>query len=156
MSALTSANFDLLLLNRLARKLSYAGLNSTLADGTNPALADGKVEAYRSLGLTPAGVLNLVDADLMGVPDSNVPQLLDVGELRTLENILGNRASPDQTADTDNQQWHGKFYEALEATIARKQARCERLYGYGLSALIPGVLELGFQETIDFATGVPE
>ena len=153
---LTSANFDFLLLRRTAKKLAYAGLDSATADGSNADLADGKVEGYRSLGLTPASPLNLVDADLAGVADPCVPQLLDVAELRTLENILGNRSSPDQMADTDNQQWHGKFYDSLEATVARKRKQCERQYGYGLSSLTPGVLDLGFAETVDQATGIPD
>jgi hypothetical protein len=154
--ALTSANFDQLLINRLAVKLAYAGLDSTTVDGTNPSLADGRVDAFRSLGLTPASVMNLVDADLAGVADASIPQLLDVAELRTLENILGNRASPDQMADTDNQQWHGKFYDSLEKTVERKRKQVERQYGYGLSTLTPGVFDLGFAETIDQATGIPD
>lgn len=154
--ALTSANFDQILLSRTAAKLSYAKLNSTLDDGTNPALADGKVEGFRSLGLIPASPLNLVDADLTGVADVQLPQLLDIAELRTLENILGNRAAPDQMADTDNQQWHGKFYDSLEKTVERKSKRCLNRYGYGLASLTPGVFDLGFAETIDQASGIPD
>ena len=152
---LTSANLDLLLLRMTAVKLAYAGLDSTTADGTNPDLGFPKVAAYRSLGLVPIGPLNLVDADLVGVADGQLNQLLDVAELATLEAILGNLSNVDQTTDTDNLQLHGKFYQALEATVARKRTQAQRAYGYGLGTLTPGVFDLGFAETIDQASQIP-
>lgn len=143
---LTSANFDYLLLRRARKKMAYAGLDAVTADGTNQDLLDGKLEGLRSLGGAPLSPVAVTDADLAGVADRHLPQLVDVAELRTLENILGNRASPDQMADTDNQQWHGKFYDSLEATIARKRKQCERQYGYGLSSLSGGRIGLDFAE----------
>lgn len=156
MAALTSANLDFLLVRRSKAKMAYAKLDVTTQDGTNQDLLDAKLEGLRSLGLAPASPVAVVDADLAGVADCDVPQLLDVATLRLNETILGNRASPDQMADTDNQQWHGKFYDSLEATTERLRRQCERQYGYGLAPLTPGVFDLGFQETIDQATGIPD
>lgn len=153
---LTSANLDYLLLKRTAKKLAYAGLDSVTATGMNTDLIDGKVEGLRSLGIAPASPVAVTDLDLAGVADFQIPQLIDIAELRTLENILGNRASPDQMADTDNEQWHGKFYDSLEATIARKRLQAQKQYGYGLSPLVAGVFDMGFAETIDLATGIPD
>jgi hypothetical protein len=156
MAVLTSANFDFLLLRKTRAKLAYASLDSTTQDGTNQDLLNGKLEAVRFLGVTPQSPVAVVDADLAGITDCQVPELITIAELVVLEDILGNRAAPDQMADTDNQQWHGKFYSALEATVARKRIQAEQQYGYGLSPLVAGVFDAGFAETIDQATGIPD
>lgn len=148
MGILTSANFDWILVRRTAKQLLYAGLDSTTVDGTNIDLADGKVEGLRSLGLVPLSSLNLVDQDLLAVTDGMQPQLIDVAELLVLEHVLGNRASPDQEAGTDNYQYHGKFFDSLEKRIDRKRKNCERRYGYGLSSLSSGSINLGFIEPL--------
>ena len=145
----TRAQIELLIVRKCRAKLAYAKLDSTTTDGTNADLNGPIAAAVRSFGLPVSDPTAVADSDLAEVPAEGLPQLVDVGELETLEAVLGNRASPDQMADTDNQQWHGKFYESLEATVARKQARCEELYGYGLAPLRPGVHNLGFAETFD-------
>jgi hypothetical protein len=152
---LTSANFDFLLLRMAGKKLAYAGLDAITADGTNQDLLASKLESLRFLGVIPASPVAVVDADLARIADADVPQLLTIADLIVNETILGNRAAPDQTADTDNIQLHGKFYDSLDKTTARKRLQCQRQYGYGLASLVPGVVDLGFQETIDLATGRP-
>jgi len=152
---LTSANFDYLLLKMLARKMAYAGLDSITDDGTNADLLAGKLEAARFLGIIPSSPVAIVDDDLAGLADPQLPCLFAVAELVTLESILGNRAAPDQEAGTDNYQYHGKFYDSMETTVARKRTTCLRQYGYGQGTLTPGVMDLGFAATIDQASGIP-
>lgn len=155
MAVLTTANFDFLLIRMTGRKLAYAGLDATTVDGTNLDLLLGKLEGLRSLGFAPASPVAITNADLLAIADSSMPQLLDIARLVTLQNVLDNLADPDQTSDTDNTQAHGKFYDSLEKTVARLQKRAERAYGYGLGGIWAGVIDLGFQETLDQSTGFP-
>ena len=151
----TRAQLDPILLRRLGKKFLLVGLDGVTADGSNPDLIDPLTAGMNSLGISPATVGTVADADLLAVPATQLPQLLDVAELRGLETVLGNWDEPDQMADTDNSQSLGKLYDSLEKTVARKQALIQRLYGIGLGTLTAGVLDLGFAETLDFGTGLP-
>ena len=141
----TRAQLEGLLVRTNKAKLAYAKLDSTTVDGTNADLSGPIATALRSLRIFPAEPASPTDSDLLLVSDQDAAQLVDIADLALNEAILGNRASPDQMADTDNQQWHGKFYDSLEATVARKQARCEKAYGYGLPPLSSGSMSLRFQ-----------
>lgn len=154
MAAITAAQLDRALLRRVGGQYAYAGLDSTTADGTNHDLLDCKVEGLRSLGLYPASLDAVTDADLAGVTAEQQGQLLDVAELRAFETVLGNRAAADRKA-LDSEQYDGRFYSHLELTVTRKRKQVERQYGHGLGSLTSGVFDLGFAATIDPATGRP-
>jgi len=141
---ITRPQLESLLVRANRAKLAYARLDAATVDGTNADLAGPIATALRSLGIAPVDPTSPSTVDLAAVPEGGLPQLLDVAGLEVLEAVLGNRASPDQMADIDNRQEHGKFYEILEKTVARKQARCERMYGHGLSTASLGTLDLDF------------
>lgn len=149
----TVAQIESILVRRCGRKLAYAHMDATTIDGTNADLSDPIAVGIGSLGYPVVDVSNVADADLGPVQPTDMSQVLAVAEWRCLESILGNRASPDQMADTNNEQWHGKFYDSLEKTVARKRKEIEQVYGVGLGTLEAGVYDLGFQETTDPGTG---
>jgi hypothetical protein len=153
--AFTLAQFQKVLQRRCKAKMVYAGLDGVTADTVNLDLADPLREGLASLGLGVADLAQVTDADLLPVGPIDASQLLDVAELRALESILGNRASPDQKA-IDSQLLHGRFYAQLERTTARKRLQVERQYGIGVATISAGVLDLGLAATIDPATGIPD
>jgi hypothetical protein len=134
-------------------KLAYAGLDGVTVDGTNQSLNDPIAAGLASLGVAAAG-LAVADPDLLAVDSIAARQLLDVAELRALESILGNKASPDQRA-LNSYLYEGRFYAQLQKTIAYKNSQVEREYGIGVPTVSAGVLDLGFAATTDPTTGVP-
>ncbi len=142
---ITRPQLETILVRANRAKLAYARL-SVATDGANPDLEGPIAAALRSLRIFPADLASPSTEDLAAVGPEGMGQLVDVAGLEVLEAVLGNRASPDQMADTDNRQEHGKFYDLLEKTVARKQARCERLYGYGARPTTVSDFDLGFGE----------
>lgn len=149
------SQIEKVLIRRCGRQMAYAKMDATTEDGTNVDLSDPIATGLGSLGYVPGDPSSVTDGDLSSVQSADFNQLLEVAEWRCLESVLGNRASPDQMADTDNQQWHGKFFEALDKRVARLRKQIEDQYGVGLSPLHVGVLDLGFAETVDPNTGRP-
>lgn len=146
---ITRAAVESTLVNMCGGILTKAGLDGTTVDGSNASLTSPIRQALASLGFATATLGVVVEADLLPITWETLDQLLEVAELRALESALGNLNQPDQMADTDNQQWLGKLRESIEDTVARKRKQVERQYGYGLSSLVPGVVDLGFAETFD-------
>ena len=146
--AATVAQVKSVVMGRAGRQLALVGLGD--ADLDDPIRS-----ALGSLGLAPAGLAPVADADLAAVGPAMLAALVDLAELRALESVLGNWTEPDQVADTDNSQALGKLRDSLEKTVARKRLQVERAYGIGLPELAAGVLDLGFAETVDPATGWP-
>jgi hypothetical protein len=151
----TRAQFENDMVRRCGRQMAYAHLDATTVDGTNIDMNDPLCVAMGSLGYPVADPSHVTDADLLRVGPGDVGQLKAVGEWRCLESVLGNRASPDQMADTNNQQWHGSFWAELEKRAARLKADLEKQYGVGLAPIEAGVFDLGFAATTDPATGRP-
>lgn len=152
---LTRANVETILIARCGRLLTLSGLNGTTQDGTNVALADPIRQGLSSVSIVTATLGIVADDDLAMVDSTTIDEMLDVAELRALESCLGNLDQPDQMADTNNEQWLGRLRDSIEKTVARKQALLQKQYGVGLGSLSTGVLDLGFAETIDPATGIP-
>lgn len=135
--------------------LARAKLDGATVDGTNASLTDPLRRGLASLGYGVATLGAVTNTDLLPVDSDSFDQFRDVAILSALEDALGNLAQPDQMADTDNQQWLGKLRDSIEASVARKRKQVERQHGYGLAGLSSGVLDLGFAETLNTATGRP-
>lgn len=153
--AATRAQVEQVLVRRCGRQLALVGLDGATCDGTNPDLADPVAVALAALGLWAADPAAAVDADLAPLGPMQLAALLDLAEVRALESVLGNWDQPDQVADTNNEQGLGRLRDSLERTVARKRLQLERQYGLGLPELSAGVLDLGFAEAVDPATGIP-
>jgi hypothetical protein len=97
--ALTVANVEAILVNRLSARLTYVGY-SVLTTGSNPNLADPIRRSYVfTTGLTPASLATIADADLANVTDSpTFERLCDAAQLATLRIILGQLTEVDAKA----------------------------------------------------------
>jgi hypothetical protein len=119
---------------------------STATAGTNEDLDDPISTALQRMGITPADITNVQDSDLAGV--TNVLQLIELAELRLLENILGNVDAVDVKVG-DRSESLSQLAKELRADIDAKTQRIEKEYGLGLAILGAGVINLDFQQHHD-------
>lgn len=138
---LTRAAVETILTRRVGQRMAAAGLDGTNHDGGNDDLNDAIWLALDTLGYAVADISNVVDADL--TPVTNVAQLLDVAELRTLESIQGNLAKVDFTDGASYSL--NQLSLQVDRLIADKRKMLQQQYGIGLGTLTGGVVGLDFQ-----------
>lgn len=146
--AFTRAQIETLLVRRCGKRLALVGLDGATADGTNADLADPIRAGLASVGVDAADPTDPTDADLAAVASADLPQLLDVAELRALESALGNWDLCDEQAGTDKQDW-AKVGELLQKQIQALRDQLRDLYGLGAPGLSIGLVDLNFAESGD-------
>lgn len=87
--ALTRANAENVLVKRARGKMEVVSMAVTVV-GTNADLDDPLTSAFRAMGYTPASPITITDADLVSLPDADVPEFLDRATLALLKNIHTN------------------------------------------------------------------
>ena len=142
--ALTRANTELMIVARTGPMLTAAGMAVTVA-GSNASLNDPIGRAIRQLGHTVASAVLVADADVAGVTTAETDEFLDLCELFTLQNILGNLDDVDIKVGPRSESLN-QLATKIERKIERKQADMEKRYGYGLSVPVFGYIELDFAE----------
>lgn len=148
--ALTRAAIEKSLVSRARRRMEFVSF-SVAFDGGNADLNDPIATALQRTGITPADITDIQDSDLATV--ENVLKLIDLAELRLLENILGNVDAVDVTEGPRSVRY-SQFSTSLENAIKEKRAAVEKEYGIGLMELGAGVVDLDFQEKDDDVTYV--
>jgi|DewCreStandDraft_4_1066084.scaffolds.fasta_scaffold78472_2 hypothetical protein len=143
----TRVAIETVLVSRTRKRMDFVGM-SVVPDGHNADLNDPISTALQRMGITPADITQIQDSDLATVED--VSQLLDLAELRLLENIYGNSDAVDIDA-LDRSEKYSQFTTALEKAIARKTEQINTTYGMGLGTLSAGVIDLDFQAKGDDA-----
>ncbi|MDD2921788.1 MAG: hypothetical protein PHQ36_05825 [Anaerolineales bacterium] len=141
--ALTRTQIEKLLVKRASKRMAFVGMDGITDDGTNADLNEPISTALQRMGIAPADITEIKDADLTRV--ENPLELIDLAELRLLENILGNMDMVDITVG-DRSERLSQFTADLGKAIERKQMQVEKEYGYGLGALTAGVISLNFQQ----------
>jgi hypothetical protein len=139
--SLTKAKISTIIVSRCGAKMTAAGMNSSNLD-------DPIGWALRRVGITPADITSITDSDLTAVPVDDYDKLLDLAELRTLENVSGNLTLTDITAGPQRQALN-QIVDQVEKAISRLIEKIQRNYGVGAAVLETGSISLGFQETID-------
>ena len=135
---LTVAAIEAELLILVGPYLRRVGLDGTTADGTNVALRGPIRRAVLTLGLTTAGPVAVVDADVAAVAGFALEKLLDVAELKALEMCWGNWPEVDQSAEGTSQSL-SQLADRLERRIKSLMERTVKPYGPAAeSGLIPG------------------
>jgi hypothetical protein len=146
--ALSRANVESILVQRIGGWLTNAGLATTIA-GANQSLNDPLGYAIRVAGGTVTSYALVVDADVSTVADANLDKLLDVAELRALENVLSNYALVDAKAGPVEAK-SSQFADRLMKVIDRLRAQLAVRYGIeGTVGITTGVISLNFTELND-------
>ena len=146
--SLTRANVESILVQRVGAWLTKASLATTSA-GSNQSLNDPIGYGIRIAGGTVTSYALVADADVATVADADLDKMLDVAELRALENILGNLVLVDAKAGPVEAK-SSQFATLLERTINRLRAQLAIRYGIEASAtMTTGVITLGFAELDD-------
>jgi hypothetical protein len=142
---ITRANVEAILVARCGKLLAAADLDGTTIAGTNASLNDPIGWAARQLGYPVANLTAVSDSDLANVTDDEVDQLLDLAELRTLQNIEGNLDDVDISANGRDESL-GQLVKQVQTRLDRVKAAIEKTYGTGLGTLSAGVVTLDFME----------
>ena len=142
--AVTRANVEAVLVYRLGPLMTKAGQDGTTVDGTNTDLADPIAWALRMAGYTTADITNPTTAEVALALD-DIDEVVDLAELRTLENILGNLDDVDTTVGPRDEKL-SQLAAQVQELIALKRARNEGLYGHGAPLLDTGTLTYEFAE----------
>lgn len=143
--SLTRANVETILVRRCGSLLTAAGLDGTTLDGTNVDLNDPIGYALREMGYTVDDITAVADDDVSSVSTANYDKLLDLSELRTLENIQGNLDEVDITLGPRKEAL-GQLPDRLEKRIERLEAKVRKVYGIGVGTITAGVIKLDFAE----------
>jgi hypothetical protein len=143
--AITREQIEKTLVKRAGKRMSFVDM-STSVDGSNDDLNDPISTALQRMGISPADITNIQDSDLTGVED--VLQLIDLAELRLLENILGNVDAVDITVG-DRSERLGQFSTDLQKAIEARSKKVQTEYGLGLGTLSAGVIGLNFQQKLE-------
>jgi hypothetical protein len=145
---ITRANAEVILIRRCGKLMTEADMNGLVNYGTNEDLNDPIGWALRKSGYSVATITNVADGDMAAVSDDDVDMVLDLAELRTLENIEGNLTGVDITVGPRSEKLD-QLVTRVRAKIERKSADIAKAYGLGLGTLSAGVITLDFQEHAD-------
>lgn len=141
------ADLESELISRCGWRIDYAKIpppgTSCFTDASpRPYLAGALVAGAAWVKLTLANPLKVQVADLPGLPDSAVPALLDVAELRLLRTIQRNWYRVNVTSGTDRQDLT-TFGAMLQKDIEDTATDLKLRYGYGVGRLGAGRISLG-------------
>lgn len=153
--SLTRAQVEISLISRVGRWLTNASLDGETNDGTNESLNDAIAYAIRVAGGTVADLSLVTNGDFSAVAAADTDKLLDVAELRTLENVLSNFTLVDAKAGPVEAK-QSQFADRLERVIARLRSQLAIRYGIESSAtMTTGAISLNFTELDDNVYIIP-
>jgi len=132
----TRAQIEKVLLRRAGRYLKEAQMDWTTQTGANDDLNDPIGTALRKSGYSVANMSNVADSDVGSVSVDDVDLVLDLAELRTLENIEGNLTLVNLTTASTSESL-SDLARALAVKINRLRAKIGEEYGV-LGATIEG------------------
>lgn len=148
--ALTRANVESILIRRVGRLMTAADMDGSTVAGTNADLNDPIGYALRASGLSVSSVAAVADADVAGVGDDLIDQVLDIAEWRTLLSIEGNYDDVDISANGRSESL-SQTMKQVQAKIDRLQKRITEIHGVGLGTLTGGSIALDFMAKGDDA-----
>jgi hypothetical protein len=148
--ALTVSGLQALLSGLCGNWLAASDLDGT---ATSAAFLYPIARSLTELGIAPASPLTVADADLTAVTADQLPQLVDVAELWSIQTALQNYSKIDQTGSLGQKRF-GHLRMDMERTLARKSKEVRQRYGFGRGSLVGGTVDLDFATTFDDGGGV--
>jgi hypothetical protein len=143
---ITRANLEAVIIARCGPLLTAADMDGTTVAGTNASLNDPISTALRRSGYSVSNIALPSTTDLAAVIDDDVSQVIDLAELRTLENIAGNLDDVDISAGGRSESLN-QLSAKVEKRIDRMTAKVKEEYGIGVGGygtLSGGAIGLDF------------
>jgi hypothetical protein len=141
--SLTRAGAETLLIRRLGKLLTEAGLDGTTLNGSNADLADPLGWAVRQCGGSVANIANVADTDLAGIAASDTDKLLDLAEYRTLQSLSTSPVFINIQVGSRREDL-SKLADMIDKRLERKLAQLQQDYDFGIGGLEGGVIALDF------------
>lgn len=141
---ITRANVENVSIHRTGPLMAKANMDGTTVDGTNDDLAGPIAWALRQAGYSVTDITNPTTAEVALAAD-DVDQILDLTELRVLEDVLGNLDIVDVTVDPRSVK-HSQLAKQVEKRLEAVRSRVEKAYGLGSSVLETGTITYEFAE----------
>ena len=145
---MTRTQAETVLIARCGKLMTACGIDGTTVNGTNASLTDPLAWALRQSGYSPAAFGAVTNTDLAGVQDSDIDKLIDLAEMKALENALGNFDATDISVGPRSESYD-QIRAGIEKILTRKQASIMRLYGVGIGTLEAGVIAYDFMTKAD-------
>jgi hypothetical protein len=144
MSLLSRSAAERILVRRVGRLMTAAGLDGVTNDGSNGDLNDPLLSGLIRLNLAVSGRVDaLVDADLAPIDSANIAAFLDLAEYRALGNILGNLDVVDIQAGPLRESL-GQLARQVTAKMQALAKTIEDSYGIGGGSLEGGTINMNF------------
>ena len=141
---ISRADVENVSIHRAGPLMTKAGMDGTTVDGTNTDLASPISWALRQAGYSVADITNPTTAEVALAAD-DVDEVLDLTELRTLEDILGSLDDVDVTVGP-RREMLSQLSEQVQKRIKSVQTRVEKTYGLGAAPLETGTITYQFAE----------
>lgn len=145
--AVTRANIEAIIIKRIGKWLTAAGLDGTTNNGTNSDLNDPIARGVRTLGYSVADVLNVSSSDIAAIEEADYDELFDVAELRALQSCLTNYDKVNLSLGPRSEsfdQLRNAMVQAIK--LKREQIAADYPHDEDARALVGGVLTLDFQQ----------
>lgn len=142
--SVTRANVEAILVKRIGKWLTAAGLDGTTNNGSNPDLSDPIGRAVRALGFTVADVTNVASSDVASIGADDYDELFDLAELRALETCLSNYDKVNLSLGPRSESFD-QLRNGMIQAIKLKREQIANDYDDSAS-LTGGVLALDFEE----------
>lgn len=141
---ITRASAEAILVRRLGPLMTKAGLAVTFT-GSNADLSDPLGWGFRQAGYTLTSFTTVSDTDLAGVSGDDLDEMLDLAELRLLENILGNLDGVDVRLGPREEKL-SQLTDKIERRIKALREKLELVYNWSASVLTTGFIGLEFAQ----------
>lgn len=144
MATITRVNFETILVARAGGLMGQAGLAITVG-GTNADLINPMRYGIVQADGTVVDWTVITDADIATVASADHDQMIDIAELRLLQDILQNLVLVD-TEVGERDVKYDQLASRLKVMIKAKQDSVDSLYGFGAAVVSTAVWDLNFAE----------
>jgi len=128
--SLTRETLDVILIARTGALLTTVGKDGSTDDGSNTDLVDPIRAALKTLGYSVSDFTTVTDTDLAGVAADDEEALIDVAELKILDNVIypGAAALVDISVGPRRESL-SQFSKHIESMLEKKVAAVNDAYG---------------------------
>ena len=140
----TRANVEAVLVKRCGQLMQAASMDGISCAGANLDMNDPIGGALRRLGYVVASMAAVTDTDVAQVSDVKLDALLDLAEVRVLENVISHLDDATVYSGMSGSSRMASRVRQIQAMVDRKRSYVEREHKLGLGQLEVGVVQFDF------------